>query len=47
MFCRSAVGRKGGRQKVRVGGCRDDDDKIAFGKIVHELMHAAGEHKLY
>ena len=47
IVCRSAVGRKGGKQKVRVGGCLDDDGKIVFGSIVHELMHAAGEYNLY
>ena len=47
LFCRSAVGRKGGKQIVRAGGCLDDDNKIVFGSIVHELMHAAGRYTLY
>ena len=41
--CRSAVGKKGGKQKVRAGGCRDDNDNISYGMIAHELMHVAGK----
>ena len=41
--CRSRIGKKpkGGKQVVRVGGCKVNDT-LNFGKIMHELMHTAG-----
>lgn len=40
--CRAQVGRKGGKQIVRVGGCNDEQDNISYGKMIHELMHSLG-----
>jgi len=40
--CASVVGRKGGKQKVRIGGCIDKQDKFSYGMVIHELMHSIG-----
>ena len=45
MFCRSAMGKKGGKQIVRVGGCKTDG-VISWGRICHELMHVVGSFNL-
>ena len=42
--CRAAVGKIGGKQRIRAGGCIDDNDEISFGKIVHEMMHTIGRY---
>ena len=41
MKCKSVVGKKGGRQVVRVGNCKKND-VLHYGLITHELMHVAG-----
>ena len=40
--CASHVGRKGGKQKSRVGGCIDEHDNFSYGMVIHELMHSLG-----
>ena len=42
MSCRSAVGRKGGKQLVRAGNCKVDG-KFHYGPLIHELMHVLGK----
>ena len=42
IVCRAQVGRKGGKQKVKVGGCNDEQNNISYGKMIHELMHSLG-----
>ena len=41
MSCRSAVGRKGGKQLVRAGNCKVNG-KFHYGPLIHELMHVLG-----
>ena len=45
--CRSQVGRQEGKQKVRVGGCNDEQDNFSYGMVIHELMHSLGKNHLY
>ena len=39
--CRSAVGKKGGKQVVRCGNCKLNGT-FHYGVLLHELMHAVG-----
>ena len=41
LSCRSAVGKKGGKQVVRCGNCKVNDS-FNYGVLIHELMHAIG-----
>ena len=41
MSCHSAVGKKGGPQKVRCGNCKIDG-AFHYGRILHELFHVVG-----
>ena len=43
--CRSQVGRRGGKQKLRAGGCIDPQDNFSYGMVIHELMHSLGSYK--
>ena len=45
--CSSAVGKKGGKQKLRAGRCIDEQDNFSYGMIVHELMHSLGKNHLH
>ena len=45
MSCRSAIGRKGGRQIVRAGNCKINGT-FHYGRLIHELMHVIGKMKL-
>ena len=44
MSCRSAIGRKGGRQIVRAGNCKINGT-FHYGRLIHELMHVIGNMK--
>jgi len=43
-MCMSQVGRRGGKQIVRVGGCNDEQDNFSYGMVIHELMHSLVSH---
>ena len=45
--CMSPVGRMGGKQRLRVGGCNDEQNNISYGMIIHELMHSLGKYHLH
>ena len=42
--CRSQVGRRGGKQKLRAGGCIDPQGNFSYGMVIHELMHSLGKY---
>ena len=41
LSCHSAIGRRGGPQKVRCGNCKIDG-AFHYGRILHELFHVVG-----
>ena len=41
LSCRSTVGRKGGKQILRSGNCKVNDE-FHYGPLLHELMHVVG-----
>ena len=44
LTCASQVGRRGGKQKSRIGGCIDENNNFSYGMVIHELMHSLGKH---
>ena len=46
IMCRSQVGRRGGKQKLKAGGCKDQQGNFSYGMVIHELMHSLGKYQL-